>query len=170
MKNEMKNDEAVSPVIATILMVAITVVLAGVLYVWANELASNQTDAGTLNSYKAEDHPTDTTDGTDDNLMRLSFTTGPDDLLWDKLIITLFDEEDGQTYECSPGGWGCSVSEETADSVFGGSEIISIVENGVDICGASGNGGAEGNSCELKVIMTYDGYLVAGTSAVQSII
>ena len=29
MKNEMKNDEAVSPVIATILMVAITVVLAG---------------------------------------------------------------------------------------------------------------------------------------------
>ncbi|MEE3082845.1 MAG: archaellin/type IV pilin N-terminal domain-containing protein, partial [Candidatus Thermoplasmatota archaeon] len=41
MKNEMKNDEAVSPVIATILMVAITVVLAGVLYVWANSLASD---------------------------------------------------------------------------------------------------------------------------------
>ena len=30
-----KNDEGVSPVIAVILMVAITVVLAAVLYVWA---------------------------------------------------------------------------------------------------------------------------------------
>ena len=34
MQNENRNDEVVSPVIATILMVAITVVLAGVLYVW----------------------------------------------------------------------------------------------------------------------------------------
>lgn len=32
-------DKAVSPVIATILMVAITVVLSGVLYVWAANLA-----------------------------------------------------------------------------------------------------------------------------------
>ncbi len=38
MQNENRNDEAVSPVIATILMVAITVVLAGVLYVWAASL------------------------------------------------------------------------------------------------------------------------------------
>ena len=36
MQNENRNEEAVSPVIATILMVAITVVLAGVLYVWAS--------------------------------------------------------------------------------------------------------------------------------------
>ncbi len=35
MQNENRNEEAVSPVIATILMVAITVVLAGVLYVSA---------------------------------------------------------------------------------------------------------------------------------------
>ena len=56
MKNE-KNEQAVSPVIATILMVAITVVLAGVLYVWANNLASEGTDtsASTLNTYTAED-------------------------------------------------------------------------------------------------------------------
>ena len=35
----LEDDEAVSPVIATILMVAITVVLAGVLYIWAGSLA-----------------------------------------------------------------------------------------------------------------------------------
>ena len=51
MKNEMKNEQAVSPVIATILMVAITVVLAGVLYVWANSLAADQPESGTRNSY-----------------------------------------------------------------------------------------------------------------------
>ncbi len=50
MKNETRNDEAVSPVIATILMVAITVVLAGVLYVWAANLAESNTD-GNLETY-----------------------------------------------------------------------------------------------------------------------
>ncbi|DAC29463.1 MAG TPA: type IV pilin, partial [Candidatus Poseidoniaceae archaeon] len=50
MKKEMRNDEAVSPVIATILMVAITVVLAGVLYVWAANLAESNTD-GSLELY-----------------------------------------------------------------------------------------------------------------------
>ena len=39
MQNENRNEEAVSPVIATILMVAITVVLSGVIYVWASSLA-----------------------------------------------------------------------------------------------------------------------------------
>ena len=59
-KTEIKKldeDKAVSPVIATILMVAITVVLAGVLYVWANNLASEGTDTsiGTFNTYTTED-------------------------------------------------------------------------------------------------------------------
>ena len=77
MKNEMKNDEAVSPVIATILMVAITVVLAGVLYVWASELAGNQTEAGSLNQYKAEDHPSATTAGKTDNPVSYTHLTLP---------------------------------------------------------------------------------------------
>ena len=40
-----EDDEAVSPVIATILMVAVTVVLAGVLYVWAGSLADTSAKA-----------------------------------------------------------------------------------------------------------------------------
>ena len=60
MQNENRNEEAVSPVIATILMVAITVVLAGVLYVWASQLAEGNTD-GDFSMYgfavtDAEDH------------------------------------------------------------------------------------------------------------------
>ena len=53
MNNENRNEEAVSPVIATILMVAITVVLAGVLYVWASSLADDSTGGG-LDKYQFE--------------------------------------------------------------------------------------------------------------------
>ena len=60
MKNETRNDEAVSPVIATILMVAITVVLAGVLYVWAANLAESNTNGDlALYSFNGADAPAD---------------------------------------------------------------------------------------------------------------
>ena len=49
MKNETRNDGC-KAAIATILMVAITVVLAGVLYVWAANLAESNTD-GNLDLY-----------------------------------------------------------------------------------------------------------------------
>lgn len=62
MKNETRNDEAVSPVIATILMVAITVVLAGVLYVWAANLAESNTD-GSLELYTFSGADAPGTDG-----------------------------------------------------------------------------------------------------------
>ena len=56
MQNENRNEEAVSPVIATILMVAITVVLAGVLYVWASSLAEGNTDGNlALYAFSGED-------------------------------------------------------------------------------------------------------------------
>ena len=172
MKNEMRNDEAVSPVIATILMVAITVVLAGVLYVWANELASNQTDAGTLNSYKAEDHPSATTTGGDntDSLIRMSFTNGPDDLQWSFLTITLFDEEDAQTYSCTTGGADCNVVDD-GSTAFEGSEIVTLAEGGgADICSKAGNGEADGASCEVKVTIMYDGTPISGTSGMFDVI
>ena len=43
-----KDEEAVSPVIAIILMVAITVVLASVLYVWVMNLAQTDEEVGTF--------------------------------------------------------------------------------------------------------------------------
>ena len=43
------DEEGVSPVIAIILMVAITVVLAGVLYVWVTSLANTEDTVETLN-------------------------------------------------------------------------------------------------------------------------
>ena len=51
--HSIEGEESVSPVIATILMVAVTVVLA--MYSWASQLASNQPELVTLNSYETHD-------------------------------------------------------------------------------------------------------------------
>ena len=83
MNNENRNDEAVSPVIATILMVAITVVLAGVLYVWASSLAGDSTGGG-LDTYTWDDRDAQG----DGNLVEISMTSG-DGLNWAVTKITI---------------------------------------------------------------------------------
>ncbi len=65
--------EGVSPVIAVILMVAITVVLAGVLYVWVTSLANTEDQARTLQvSFK---------DGSSDKTSDLAYFVVGDKLL-----------------------------------------------------------------------------------------
>ena len=62
------------------------------------------------------------------------------------------------------------IGEETAHTVWGGSEVISIAEGGsTDICGQAGNGGDEGDSCEIKVSMQYKGKPIAGTSSMIAV-
>ena len=68
-------EESVSPVIATILMVAVTVVLAGIMYSWASQLASNQPELVTLNSYETSDAVTNISDGDSDALINVNFLT-----------------------------------------------------------------------------------------------
>ncbi|RAH14072.1 MAG: hypothetical protein CMB56_006490 [Methanobacteriota archaeon] len=154
---EKDHDEGVSPVIATILMVAITVVLSGVLYVWASELAGNQTDSGSLNNYTVEESYVASSDGNNDKLLRMAFSNGPDDLQWSFLTITLFDENSGKTYKCSPLGEQCSISEENVDNSWSGSEIIGISESNTDICNSE-------SDCELKVTAQYKGKTIAGNT------
>ena len=82
MKNETRNDEAVSPVIATILMVAITVVLAGVLYVWAANLAESNTSGDfEPRSFEIDDHPDNT------GKVIVTMTSGAD-LSWSGVVVT----------------------------------------------------------------------------------
>lgn len=142
---------------------------AAMMYIWASSLAeAPQEDLEEQNQFKAEDHPSATSDGMTDNLLRLSFTHGPEDLNWAFLRIILYDEEDGTTYICEPNGYDCTVGEETADTVWSGYEVISIAEGGgTDICGAAG--GAEGNSCELKVSIQYKGQMIPGTSGIVAV-
>ena len=136
---EIRRDEeekAVSPVIATILMVAITVVLAGVLYVWANNLASEGTDTsiGTLNTYTTEDADDETGPGADDTLVRMQ-VTGKDDLAWAFIKITVSVGDN--VYTCSViAGDDCEISQAAGDNdnAWEPGEYLFLSEGTDDIC------------------------------------
>jgi len=73
-------DEAVSPVIAVILMVAITVVLAATVYLFVSGFGSNQNSVVSASfAAKSVDVPGGDTDTTDDAI-ELTYTSGTSDL------------------------------------------------------------------------------------------
>ena len=158
MKNEMKNEQAVSPVIATILMVAITVVLAGVLYVWANSLAADQPESGTRNSYTATDASASVSAADDDTLMRITWQHAEDDLNWAFVVMKLTVGDN--TFDCSTGAdEECSIGQDGSDdALWEGSEFLTLSENGNDIASTT---------TEIGMYVTYRGTAVAGTSSVQ---
>jgi flagellin-like protein len=151
-----REEKAVSPVIATILMVAITVVLAGVLYVWANNLAAEGTDTtmSTMNVYTAQDASADTTSATDDTLLRLQMS-GKDTLSWAFMKIQL---SVGDTvYRCGMGaGDACTIGQQGGDNnnAWEPSEFIFLAESGTDIC--------DDETCFVAISITYNGAAVAG--------
>ena len=99
MNNENRNEEAVSPVIATILMVAITVVLAGVLYVWASSLADDSTGGG-LDKYQFSERDAAGTmsDAGGEKLVHIKMTQG-DDLSWSVLRVSIV-VDGGNSFTC----------------------------------------------------------------------
>ncbi len=161
MKNE-KNEQAVSPVIATILMVAITVVLAGVLYVWANNLASDGTDtsAATLNTYTADDAADDASaaGSGSDTLIKMQLT-GRDDLAWSFVKITLSVGDN--VYTCSvAAGDDCNITQAAGDNdnAWEPGEYVFLSEGTEEICSAQG--------CDVGISVTHNGRTVAGDNAV----
>ena len=158
MKNDMKNEQAVSPVIATILMVAITVVLAGVLYVWANSLAADQPESGTRNSYTASDANGDATGGTADDLIRVTWQHAEDDLNWAFIVMKLSVGDN--TFDCSTdGSEECVIGQDGSDdSVWETGEFLMLSESGSDIA----NG-----ATTIDMYVTYRGTAVAGSDDVS---
>ncbi len=157
MKNDMKNEQAVSPVIATILMVAITVVLAGVLYVWANSLAADQPESGTRNSYTADDAAASTSSATDDVLISVRWQHAEDDLNWAFVVMKLSVGD--STYDCSTAGdQECSIGQDGSDdALWETGEFLTLSESGSDI--ASG-------ATTIDMYVTYRGTVVAGDATV----
>tara|TARA_Y100001933_G_scaffold223488_1_gene235058 strand:+ start:1626 stop:2174 length:549 start_codon:yes stop_codon:yes gene_type:complete len=156
MNKENRNEEAVSPVIATILMVAITVVLAGVLYVWASSLAGDSTSSGGLDAYTFADRDAADTmspDGGDD-LVHVQMTQG-DALSWAVVKISIV-VDDGALQNCveaaaADGTEACSWAKD-GDSTWAASEEITISE-GADnnLCGDTSAG------CDVDVTITKIG-------------
>ena len=145
MKNENMNEEAVSPVIATILMVAITVVLAGVLYVWASQLAEGNTD-GDFSMYDFEVNSAGTTLSTESGeaLVYVSLDAG-EDLSWSTVIVQM--KADGGVYvECTNpdkvAGTGCGITDND-DGKWAFGEEVTISEGSDDTC--------SGGVCEVQI-------------------
>ena len=171
--NEM-NDEAVSPVIATILMVAITVVLAGVLYVWASGLADQDADFSLLNYNVADVKGNALSEKTNDALVALTWVNGasPDGgALWSDLKVILIDaqqnelecEEDSAkaNYDAAgasvPGAsdFNCMVVQKTKDDGYWSpEETVWVQENGLDVGGCEGDNGGQNCAVAVKVVAT----------------
>ena len=135
MKNETRNDEAVSPVIATILMVAITVVLAGVLYVWAANLAESNTKGDlSLYSFTGDDAPTDSG-------VIVTMTKG--EAINFAGIQIKVSVDGGQGANCAE---GCYTEAGTADQAWTTGEDLAIAAD----CGQDGSG-ADITTCNVTV-------------------
>lgn len=142
-------EDAVSPVIATILMVAITVVLAGTLYVWAAGLAESNTD-GTLSlySFEAKEAPGTPTEATDDNLAILTMSQGQD-TTWAVLSVKLSINGAASTTCAVPGqtGGSCVVVDSSNEAnIWSVGEDVTVIENGVDMCSDA--------NCEMSFAIT----------------
>ena len=158
MNNENRNDEAVSPVIATILMVAITVVLAGVLYVWASSLAGDSA-GGSLDAYTfAKDDAAGTmSDAGGEPLVEISMTQGTD-LNWAMLKVSI-KVDGGTPISCGDADsdaactWAAFEDASGNDQAWEASEGITISEGSEDLC--DGEGGEGG--CDIQVTITKAG-------------
>ena len=159
MNNETRNDEAVSPVIATILMVAITVVLAGVLYVWAANLAeSNTSDAPGFYTFSGTDAP-----GTDGAVI-MTMNSG-NDLGWASIDIKASVDgqastpivECGSTDGTEPTVNCYTISNSETDQVWNAGEQITVDTD----CDTS-----DGTVCdvEITVINNREGQTLSITS------
>ena len=171
MQNENRNDEAVSPVIATILMVAITVVLAGVLYVWAASLAEGNTGNDlTMYTFSGDDAFGTVTDGMDDNLIRVTMMQGSD-LNWASILVKIsIDIGDGNGTSApitcsnpSDSTGNCELVEfgDTTDQFWSVGDGVTIKESGMDIC-------SSGTSClvTVTIVDTREGKTLDNSEAI----
>ena len=139
MQNENRNEEAVSPVIATILMVAITVVLAGVLYVWASQLAEGNTDGDfSMYGFTVSDAAGSPTADSGQDLVYVAMDAG-EDLSWATVIVQMSAGTVPYTECTNPdqtADTGCAVSD-NGDGKWAFGEEITVSEGSDDICASA---------------------------------
>ena len=155
------NQEAVSPVIATILMVAITVVLSGVLYVWASELAGGLPDAHPMNQLRASVASSDISNAANDTLLRLDRQTADKELRWGLTVLQI--NVGDMVYTCTVAGDDCRIMQTGDDNnTWEDDEVAFLVESGVDISGP-------GPTTEVWIGLAYNGVQIAGSGPLPTI-
>ena len=162
----MSEDDNSGAVIAAALMVTVlppmTLITVGVLYVWANSLASDQPESGTRNSYTADDANAAISTGTSDTLIQIRWQHAEDDLNWAFVIIKLTVGDN--TYDCGIDGTDdCAIAQDGDDAgLWQVGEFLTLSENSADICGGAGE-----VTCSVNIHVTYRGTVVAGTSDIN---
>ena len=150
----------VAALMVTVLPPIALVVTAGVLYVWANSLASDQPESGTRNSYTADDANAAISTANDDTLIQIRWQHAEDDLNWAFVSMRLTVGDN--TYECGIDGTDdCAIAQDGDDAgLWQVGEFLSLSEaNDANICG-----GAGAVTCQVNIHVTYRGTVVAGTS------
>jgi hypothetical protein len=159
----MSEDDNSGAVIAAALMVTVlppmTLITVGVLYVWANSLASDQPQSGTFNSYTADDANAAISTGDTDTLIQIRWQHGEEDLNW--AFVSMRLEVADNVFDCSiDGSSDCVITQDGADAgLWEVGEFLTLSENSADICGGAGE-----VTCSVNIHVTYRGTVVAGTS------
>jgi len=100
--------------------------------------------------FSAEDANGDTTDGTDDNLVRVTMSQGGD-LNWASISVKISVDNAAPVTCDNPGATGgsCGLVEfgSTSDQVWSVGDGVTIVETGQNLCDA-------GQTCEVRVTIT----------------
>jgi FlaG/FlaF family flagellin (archaellin) len=147
-----------------VFFVIISVVLAGVLYVWASDLANNtQEDSPEeMYQYSATDHSDAVDSSTEDTLFVLQFSRAPKDLNWANLNIQITGA-DGNLTTCNidAGDGNCKMVQfGSDDQTWEKWEIVHVTENGQDICSAAPC------SLTIKISDVRSGVDLAGSGSV----
>ena len=134
-------------------------VAAGIMYVWASSLASDQPESGTRNNYNADDAPSSSSNMDDDDLIKLSFSYAEDDFNWAFVDIKI--EVADNVYNCGfDGSDPCYIFEQTGDGVWGANEHITLAEQNTNIVGSSG--------ADVNIYIKYRNAQVSGDSSVYA--
>lgn len=169
MNNDNRNEEAVSPVIATILMVAITVVLAGVLYVWASSLAGDSTGGGLDTFVFSDRDAAGALDETGGNPLVHVLMDQGDGISWALLEVSIV-VDDGNTMKCVEVSSADETSECTYakdnDKMWDIAEEITISEgSATDSCSGEAGYCAIDVTLSKKAIGDDDGGVLAKLTA-----
>ena len=139
MKEMKLNEKAVSPVIATILMVAITVVLSGVLYVWASQLAEGNTNGDfSMYDFTVSESNQQFTSASGEEIAYMSLDAG-EGLSWATVIVQV-STQNGPYLECTNPDkavdTGCAVAD-NGDGSWAFGEEVTISEGSDNLCDGS---------------------------------
>ena len=149
--------------IVVVVLVVGSIVVSGILYVWASNLASDSESTSSLNTFSAEDSSAAISSGSSDTLMKISWNYANQDLNW--AFVSIKIEVGDNAFTCEPGeGATCFIEQIGGNdpSLWETTEYLLLKENNADICGSG-----EQSSCYVNIYVAYSGSIIAGTSEIN---